>query len=61
MQSQGRWLNKVLAWKADEQADGETAAIYFLQNFEDRWSSWLDPDQAAKVKAAVADMWSIRV
>ena len=49
-------LNKVLAWKEDEQADGETTAIYFLQNFEDLWSSWLNPDQAAKVKAAVAGM-----
>ena len=49
-------LNKILAWKEDEQADGETTAIYFLQNFEDLWSSWLNPDQAAKVKAAVADM-----
>ena len=49
-------LNKVLAWKVDEQADGETAAVYLLQNFEDLWSSWITADQAAKVKAAVADM-----
>ncbi len=46
-------VNKLLAWMADEQATGEDAAYYFIENFEDVWSSWVEPDVAEKVKAAL--------
>ena len=49
-------MNELLAWMEDNQADGEFAAIYFLQNYEDMWSQWLPDDVAAKVKDAVAGM-----
>ena len=49
-------MNELLAWMEDNQADGEFAAIYFLQNFEDMWTPWLPEDVAAKVKEAVAGM-----
>lgn len=46
--------NKLLAWKDDNQADGETIAEYFLENNQDIWSNWLTPEAATKVKAALA-------
>ena len=49
-------MNSLLAWMEDNQADGEIVSIYFLKNFEDKWSKWVSDDMAAKIKAAVADM-----
>jgi glycine betaine/proline transport system substrate-binding protein len=46
-------LNKVLAWMAENQADGEYAAEYFFENYQDLWKSWLTPEQIAKVEAAL--------
>ena len=46
-------VNKLLAWMADNQATGEEAAYYFIENFEDVWSSWVEADVADKVKAAI--------
>ena len=34
-------LNTLLAWMADNQATGEEAAIYYLQNNQDDWSGWV--------------------
>ena len=49
-------MNSLLAWMEDNQADGEIVGIYFLKNFEDKWSKWVSDDMATKIKAAVADM-----
>ena len=46
-------VNKLLAWMADNQATGEEAAVYFLENFEDVWASWVSEDAMAKVKASL--------
>lgn len=46
-------VNKLLAWMTDNQATGEDAAKYFLQNNEDIWKSWVSPEAAEKIKAAV--------
>ncbi|MDJ0880713.1 MAG: glycine betaine ABC transporter substrate-binding protein [Gammaproteobacteria bacterium] len=43
----------VLAYMSDNQANGEDAAFYFLQNYETVWSEWLSADQAKKVKKAL--------
>ena len=46
-------MNGLLAWVEDNQADGETAAVHFLKNHEDVWSTWVPADIAAKVKGAL--------
>ena len=46
-------MNKLLVWIEENQADGETAGIYFLKNNEATWSKWISGDAAAKVKKAI--------
>lgn len=46
-------VSAVLAWMADNEADGEEAARYFLRNFEDVWTSWVDEETATRVRAAL--------
>jgi len=46
-------VNSLLAWMADNQATGEEAAIHFLENNEDVWTAWVEPEIAEKVKAAL--------
>lgn len=45
--------NEVLAVMESQGGDAEAAALWFLDEYEDLWSSWLEPDIAAKVKAAL--------
>jgi glycine betaine/proline transport system substrate-binding protein len=49
-------MNRLLVWIEENQADGETAAIYFLKNHESVWIPWVSAVTAAKVKKAVNDM-----
>ena len=46
-------VGSVLAYMADNQANGEDGAFYFLKNFEPVWSQWLTPAQVKKVKKAL--------
>tara|TARA_B100000686_G_C16685855_1_gene914760 strand:- start:177 stop:1166 length:990 start_codon:yes stop_codon:yes gene_type:complete len=46
-------MNELLAWVKDNQADGETAASYFLKNHEKIWSNWLPLQNFKKVQAAL--------
>jgi len=46
-------VGQVLAWMDDNQAPNEDAAKHFLATFPDLWMSWVGPDVAAKVKAAL--------
>jgi len=46
-------MNEVLAWMEDNQADGEYAAEYFLNNYENIWTKWVSSSVAAKVKSAL--------
>lgn len=41
-------------WMADNEADAEEAAVWFLKNQEDAWSKWVTSEAAAKVKEALA-------
>ena len=51
-------INKTAAWAmdADIQSDWVKAAVYYLQNFEDRWTTWMPADNAKKVKDGLASM-----
>ncbi len=46
-------MNELLAWMEDNQADGEYGAYYFLENYEDVWTSWVPADVVKKVKASL--------
>lgn len=37
-------INKLLAWKEDNNASADETAAYFLQNYKDLWSTWLSAD-----------------
>jgi len=48
-------INRTAAWaKAHEVQNWEDAAIWYLQNFEERWKQWVTPEAYEKVKAALA-------
>ena len=49
----GEVMGAMLVYMADEQAEGADAAIEFLIRYEDVWSTWVSPEVAAKVKAAL--------
>ncbi|PKB81517.1 MAG: hypothetical protein BZY88_06245 [SAR202 cluster bacterium Io17-Chloro-G9] len=50
-------INKTAAWavEAEINDDWEKAAVYYLQTFEDRWSTWMPDDNFEKVKDALED------
>ena len=50
------FMNGFLAWMDENQTDGETAAIHFLQTEEDVWTKWVSAEVAAKVRSSVASM-----
>lgn len=45
--------NEMLAVMEAEGGDAKTAALWFLHEYEPLWTSWLAPEIAAKVKAAL--------
>lgn len=45
-------MNQLLTWIEDNQADGEYAALHFLQKHPAIWQKWLPSDIAAKVSNA---------
>lgn len=49
-------LNKTLAWaRENNDQDWEQAAIYYLQNYEDRWETWVTPEAYTKIKKALEE------
>lgn len=50
------FMNKFLAWVDENQADGETAMVHFLEDYEDQWTPWVSAQVAEKVKAALSEM-----
>lgn len=45
--------NKVLAYMQENKASTQDAAMYFLKNYEELWTTWVPDDVAKKVKAAM--------
>ena len=45
-------INALLAWKDDNQATGEDAAMHFLKNYSE-WHSWVDGSAKAKIESAL--------
>jgi glycine betaine/proline transport system substrate-binding protein len=49
-------INVTAAWSVENEIqDYEKVAIYYLNNYEDRWATWMPADKVAKVKAALAN------
>ncbi len=46
-------MNVLLAWMEENQADGEMASQYFLNNYENIWTEWVSPETAEKIKSAL--------
>jgi glycine betaine/proline transport system substrate-binding protein len=46
-------VGKVLAWMDDNQGSNEDTARYFLENYKDMWTTWMDPAVAEKVEASL--------
>jgi glycine betaine/proline transport system substrate-binding protein len=44
-----------LAYMAENETGHSEAAIWFLQEFEDTWTEWVDEDVAERVRAALDD------
>ncbi|MBI4299267.1 MAG: hypothetical protein HY666_05875 [Chloroflexi bacterium] len=51
-------LNKVLGWAEvnDIQGKWDKAAVYYLKNYENVWTTWMSADKVEKVKEALARM-----
>lgn len=46
-------MNGMLAWMADNQADGETAALHFLDNYQAIWTTWVSEDVSKKIMSSL--------
>jgi ABC-type proline/glycine betaine transport system substrate-binding protein len=52
-------LNDTLGWTVkNEVQDWEKAAIYYLQNYEDRWKTWVTPEAYERIKEALEEVHS---
>ena len=49
-------LNETLAWAQENDVqDWEEAAIYYLQNYEERWETWVTPEAYERSKEALEE------
>lgn len=46
-------MGEVLAWRLDNNASNEEAAVYFLTNYKDVWAGWLSDGAKAKLAAVL--------
>jgi hypothetical protein len=48
-------INVTAAWAVENEVqDWELAALYYFENYEDRWSTWVTDDAYKKIKEALA-------
>jgi len=46
-------MSAVLAWKDENNASAQEAAVYYLTNFSDQWSAWLNDDARDNLAAVL--------
>ena len=46
-------ISEILVYGDENKADAAATALNFLKTKEDRWTSWVAPEVAAKVKASL--------
>ncbi|MDR9426705.1 MAG: ABC transporter substrate-binding protein [Salibaculum sp.] len=44
-------MSSVLAWKDENNASADEAAVYYLTNFQDEWTGWLSDEARSKLDA----------
>jgi glycine betaine/proline transport system substrate-binding protein len=44
-------MSSVLAWKDENNASADEAAVYYLTNFQDEWTGWLSDEARSKLTA----------
>ena len=44
-------MGEVLAWRLDNNASNEEAAVYFLSSYKDVWADWLNDEAKGKLSA----------
>ena len=44
-------MGEVLAWQEGNNASYEEAAVYFLTNYKDTWSAWLNDEAKGNLSA----------
>ena len=44
-------MGEVLAWRLDNNASNEEAAVYFLTSYKDVWADWLNDEAKGKLSA----------
>ena len=44
-------MNEILAWQEAQGASYEEAAVYFLTNYQDVWSTWINDEAKEKLSA----------
>jgi len=44
-------MGEILAWRLDNNASYDEAAVYFLTNYKETWASWLSDDAKGKLAA----------
>ena len=44
-------MGAVLAWKKDNKASSEGAAVHFLTTYKAKWSKWINADAKKKLAA----------
>ena len=42
-------MSSVLAWKDENNASADEAAVYYLTNFQDQWSTWISDEARANL------------
>jgi glycine betaine/proline transport system substrate-binding protein len=49
-------LNETLAWAHENEVeDWDEAALHYLQNYEERWKTWVEPEVYEKIKEALGE------
>jgi glycine betaine/proline transport system substrate-binding protein len=46
-------MSALLAWQADNKASAEETAVYFLRNYQDTWSAWLNDAARENLSALI--------
>ena len=46
-------MGEVLAWRLENNASNEEAAVYFLSNYQDVWANWLTTDEVKENMSAL--------
>jgi glycine betaine/proline transport system substrate-binding protein len=44
-------MSRLLAWKEENNASNEEAAVYFLTNYQDEWSDWINEAASERLSA----------